>query len=114
MISLIVFAPFGLFPAFIILACDISCKCAVLTSSFDLHISDCRRDFPQRHLGNVACGDADGIKGGRRIEICDVNKILTLKISVRIQSAAAQQHIGDAICGKPLVNHFYIKIVQFL
>ncbi|RKJ39568.1 hypothetical protein D7X94_12060 [Acutalibacter sp. 1XD8-33] len=109
-----VFAPFGLFPAFIILACDISCKCAVLTSSFDLHISDCRRDFPQRHLGDVACGDADGVQGGRRVEIRNVNKILTLKIAVRIQPAAAQKHICHAVCRQTLVNHFYIKAVQFL
>ena len=42
---------------------------------------DCRRDFPQSHLGDVARGDADGVQGLGRVEIHDVGKILRFKIS---------------------------------
>ena len=54
-------------------------------------------------------------KVGGRVEICNVRKILTLKIPVRIQTAAAQAaYRRRCLRGKPLVNHFYIIVVQFL
>ena len=79
-----------------------------------LRLHDCAADLTQTHLRNIAGGDAQGIDGGRRIEIIHMGKFVRIKILVRPQAQAGQQHIGHTDLQRILVEHLKVEIVQFL
>ncbi|WP_243132073.1 MULTISPECIES: hypothetical protein [Clostridia] len=113
MISFIVFAPFGLFSAYIIPSLRFRYKGAILGFLCHLHISDSQGDFPECHFRNIARCNTEGVNGGRGIKIDNILKILTVKKLARVQTAAADQHKSNAVCCQPLIYDLYIEIVQF-
>ena len=79
-----------------------------------LCLHDRAADLTQTHLRNIAGGNAQGIDGGRRIEIIHMGKFVRVKILVRPQAQAGQQHIGHADLQRVPVEHLKVEIVQFL
>jgi len=113
-IAFIIFAPFGLYSAFIILAFAFWYKGTICAFLCDLQILYRKRNFLESHFGNIACGNAEGVNSRRRIEIDNALKILSVKMLVSIQTAAAHQHKCNAVCYQTPVTDLYIKVVQFL
>ena len=65
------------------------------------------------HLGDVPGGYAQSVQRLRGVKVCYIPEIHVLKISRRINAAAHQQHISNAVLYRPSVFHFQIQIVQF-
>ena len=79
-----------------------------------LRLHDRAADLTQTHLRNIAGGNAQGIDGGRRIEIIHMGKFIRVKILIRLQTQAGQQHIGHADLQRVPVEHLKVQSVQFL
>ena len=79
-----------------------------------LCLHDRAADLTQAHFRNIAGGNAQGIDGGRRIEIIHMGKFIRVEILVCPQAQASQQHIGNADLQRIPVEHFKVEIVQFL
>ena len=90
---------------------DFSAICKKLIS---LGLHDRSADLPQAHLRDVAGGDAQGVDGGRRVELKYMGKLIRRKIIVCPQAQPCHQHIGHADLQRIPVEHFQIEVVQLL
>jgi len=90
---------------------DFSAICKKLIS---LGLHDRSADLPQAHLRDVAGGDAEGVDGGRCVELVDMGELIRGKIIVRVQAQPGHQHIRHADLQRIPVEHFQIEVVQLL
>ena len=79
-----------------------------------LCLHDRAADLAQTHLCNIAGGNAQGIDGGRRIEIIHMGKFVRVEMVIRPQAQAGQQHIGHADLQRVPVEHLKVEVIQFL
>ena len=107
-----ILAPFGVNLSFCI--CIIAVLAVLCKKLLPLCLYNRAADLTQPHLCNIAGGNAQGIDGGRRIEIIHMGKFGRVKILVRPQAQAGQQHIGHADLQRVPVEHLKVEIVQFL
>ncbi|MGM9627777.1 MAG: hypothetical protein ACI3V4_06780 [Faecousia sp.] len=106
-----VHAPFRLVFNYSILLLGCIFKCAILLPLQGQHRAG---NFGQAHLGNVAGGRTQGVDGLQGIEAADVAEILRGKMLRRINAAAHQQHIADAVLEHWLEYGFQGFLVQRL
>ena len=71
-------------------------------------------DFGQAHLGDVAGSRAQCVDGLQSIETADVAEILRGEMCRRVNAAAHQQHIADAVLQQGLENRFQGFLIQRL
>ncbi|MDD5907501.1 MAG: hypothetical protein PUD76_04000 [Clostridia bacterium] len=107
-----ILAPFGV-KSFLCI-CIIAVLAVLCKKLLPLRLHDRAADLPQAHLRNIAGGNAQGIDGGRRIEIIHMGKFVRGKILVCLEAQAGQQHIGHADLQRVPVEHLKVQIVQFL
>lgn len=65
------------------------------------------------HLGDVPGSHAQSVQRLRCVEIQHIPKILILKVIRRVETAAHQQHISNAVLHRPAVFHLQIQLIQF-
>ncbi|MDY4507658.1 MAG: hypothetical protein SPD95_02915 [Candidatus Faecousia sp.] len=106
-----VHAPFRLVFNYSILLWGCIFKCAILLPLQGQHRAG---DFGQAHLRNVAGGRTQCVDGLQGIETADVAEILRGKMLRRINAAAHQQHIADAVLKQGLKNGFQRFLIQRL
>ncbi|MCI5485168.1 MAG: hypothetical protein MR913_01080 [Clostridiales bacterium] len=104
-----VHAPFWLVFSYSILFFGGFFKCAILLTLQGQHRSG---NFGQAHLGNVAGSRAQGVERLQGIETADIAEILWGKMCRRVNTAAHQKHIADAVLQQGLKNGFQRFLVQ--
>ncbi|MFR7551248.1 MAG: hypothetical protein ACLUVB_00535 [Acutalibacteraceae bacterium] len=72
-------------------------KCAIFFLGLSLQGEDGAGNLGKAHLGNVAGGHAQGVEGFRRVKIQHIPKILILKGSGGVKTAANHEHISNAV-----------------
>ena len=107
-----ILAPFSI--KLFLCICIIAVLAVLCKKLLFLRLHDRAADLAQTHLCNIAGGNAQGIDGGRRIKIIHMGKFVRVKILVRLQPQAGQQHIGHADLQRVPVEHLEVEIVQFL
>lgn len=65
------------------------------------------------HLGDVPGSHAQSVQRLRCVEIQHIPKILILKVIRRVEAAAHQQHISNAVLHRPAVFHLQVQLIQF-
>ena len=65
------------------------------------------------HLGDVPGSHAQSVQRLRCVEIQHIPKILILKVFRRVEAAAHQQHISNAVLHRPAVFYLQIQLIQF-
>lgn len=86
-------------------------KCAILLTLQGQHRSG---NFGQAHLGNVAGSRAQGVERLQGIETADIAEILWGKMCRRVNTAAHQKHIADAVLQQWLEDRFQRFLIQRL
>ena len=89
-------------------------KCAIFFLELSLQGKDRAGNGGKAHLGDVPGGHAQSVQGLWSVEIQHISKILILKVFRRVEAAAHQQHIADAVLKQGLKNGFQIFLIQRL
>ena len=89
-------------------------KCAIFFLRLSLQGKDRAGNGRKAHLGDVPGGHAQSVQGLWSVEIQHISKILILKVFRRVEAAAHQQHISNAVFQGLAVQDFHVVFVQFL
>ena len=88
-------------------------KCAIFFLGLSLQGKDRAGNGGKAHLGDVPSGYAQSVQCLRGVEIQHISEIIILKVIRRIEAAAHQQHISNAVFYRPPVFHLQVQLVQF-
>ncbi|MFR7972133.1 MAG: hypothetical protein ACLU8C_07165 [Lacrimispora saccharolytica] len=88
-------------------------NCAIFFLGLSLQGKDRAGNGGKAHLGDVPGGYAQSVQRLRGVKVRHIPEIHVLKISRRINAAAHQQHIPNAVLHRPSVFHLQVQLVQF-
>ena len=88
-------------------------KCAIFFLRLSLQGKDRAGNGGKAHLGDVPGSHAQSVQRLRCVEIEHIPKILILKVIRRVEAAAHQQHISNAVLHRPAVFHLQVQLIQF-
>lgn len=88
-------------------------KCAILIFVPSLRVERDGGYFAQKAFRRVARRLAEGVHGLPRVEVGGKPEVLAVKISVRVNAAAREQHVRHAGLKRRAVFGFDVKLVEF-